>query len=490
MQRGEAFMNYEKILSSVYSPVSTIVHAVASQPAKNAGALTAVFGIKGAIPLIHGPMGCASLRKMNSFNISSLFPYTPCTNLTELDMVFGAGEKLTAAIVETYKRYRPSLIVVIPTCPSDMIGEDIESSVSAAKKQVNCEVVYSTGELIKGRPIGYHDVLYSIFDQLLPKDFKFKRVEKSVSFVSFPVHTSSNKFQELKEIMEDMGIRVNKVYFYKTDVSDIRKIVQSELIISDTSSPWLELLKKRFGVSLFITSTSSTLEEKNPYGIEHTASMLLKIAKILGLGEDARKVIEKKKRMAKERLSEEARALKGKKIAVVGGFFYGMGVLFVKDFQMRPYVLIYKTYGLENHGMSKEAIKKIIDMDIKFLEKQKIKPKVLINPSFEEEIKTLKAMDIELLISSGCDAFRYNAHGIKVFDSIKAYFEFLRPGFECAIKIARELKKEFKRSLRKPSLVSMLNYDPFETDFHPSWVKLERVWREVVEGADGGCIYG
>ncbi|PJB46138.1 MAG: nitrogenase molybdenum-iron protein alpha chain, partial [Deltaproteobacteria bacterium CG_4_9_14_3_um_filter_44_9] len=79
-------------------------------------------------------------------------PDTPCTNLMELELVYGAEKKLRRGIVETYERYRPALIVVVPTCPSDMIGDDLAAAVRQAKKEVGCEVVYSTGELIKGRP--------------------------------------------------------------------------------------------------------------------------------------------------------------------------------------------------------------------------------------------------------------------------------------------------------------------------------------------------
>ena len=114
-----------KSVVSAYGAISMIVHAMACQPAKNAGALTAVNAISDAVPLIHGPMGCGGLRKMNSFGVYSPFPDTPCTNLNELDLVYGAEKKLIRGIIETYERYHPALIVVIPTCPSDMMRPSI-----------------------------------------------------------------------------------------------------------------------------------------------------------------------------------------------------------------------------------------------------------------------------------------------------------------------------------------------------------------------------
>jgi hypothetical protein len=60
-----------QVRARLYQPVAMLVHGIASMPAKNAGALMAVSGIKDAVPLIHGPPGCANLRQMNSFNVSN-----------------------------------------------------------------------------------------------------------------------------------------------------------------------------------------------------------------------------------------------------------------------------------------------------------------------------------------------------------------------------------------------------------------------------------
>ncbi len=45
-----------------------------------------VGGIKDAVPLIHGPAGCASLRQMDSFDVSGRVPHAPCKNLPGIDL--------------------------------------------------------------------------------------------------------------------------------------------------------------------------------------------------------------------------------------------------------------------------------------------------------------------------------------------------------------------------------------------------------------------
>ena len=477
-----------------YGTLSMIVHAMACQPAKNAGALMAVNAISDAVPLIHGPLGCGGLRKMNSFGVHSLFPDTPCTNLNELDLVYGAEEKLRRGIIETYERYRPALIVIIPTCPSDMIGDDLAAAVKAAKRDVGCEVVYSTGELIKGRPIGFHDVLCSLFDQLLPEGKKVAKTKDSVNIITFPIHSAGSKTEEMEEILGEMGIKVNKVFFHNTKLKDIYDLPKACLNITDLPLPWLDRMKERFGTDCFITSSAGDLSDATeiiPLGIKESASIFLNIARLLGKEKIAKDILNRRVKEAEEKLLDEIRPLKGRKFAVVGGFLFGMlGLLLVKDMGMKADLLIYKTYGLEGHGMGKETIKTIVNTDRETAKKYGLDPKILINPSHEEEIKAIEELEIDIVIAPPADIPRYNQAGIRGFDSINFFLNASSIGFECPLKVARMINEELKRPAKKHPLLGMLDYDEYESTLLPHWVKLENVWRAVTEGADGGCLYG
>jgi nitrogenase molybdenum-iron protein alpha/beta subunit len=481
-----------KAMVSGYGSIGMLVHAMASMPAKNAGALVAVNAISDAVPLIHGPMGCAALRKMNSFGVHTLFPDTPCTNMGEIDVVYGGQKRLERGIIETYERYRPALIVVIPTCPSDMIGDDLEAAVTRAKKEVDCAGVYSTGELIKGRPIGYHDVLCSLFDQLLPDGTKTGGLKGSVNIITFPVHSAGDKVHEMVEVLDDIGIPVNKIFFRNTCLKDIYDLPQASLNITDIPLPWLHRMKERFGVPCYATSSLDhpTEGEINPQGIDNSARIFLEIAYHLGKLKRAKEVVKRRKKKAADALAEEVKSLKGRKVAVVGGFFFGMGLMVVRDMGMEAGLLIYKTSGFESHGMSKNALRQIFEMDREKAEKYGFTPTVLVNPSFEEEINAVKDYGAELVIAPGTDIFRYHAEGIKAFDSTQFYLDSLSIGFECPAELARMLKRELEKPAQRTPLLSMLDYDRNESHLHPSWIKMEKVWRAVTEGGDGGCLYG
>jgi nitrogenase molybdenum-cofactor synthesis protein NifE len=65
------------------------MHHLAAIHGKIAGAMIVANAITDALPLIHGPVGCAFQRKLNPFTLSSTFYDSPCTNLNNVDVVYG-----------------------------------------------------------------------------------------------------------------------------------------------------------------------------------------------------------------------------------------------------------------------------------------------------------------------------------------------------------------------------------------------------------------
>ena len=480
-----------KTRAKLYFPAGMLVHAIASMPAKNAGALMAVNAIEGAIPLIHGPPGCVSMRRMNSFDVSDFFPIAPCTNLAELDVVLGGEAKLYRGIVDLYRRLHPELIVVVPTCPTDMIGDDLEGMVEKAKKEVGCEVVYSTGEMIPGRPIGYHDVLNSYVEQLLVPKAPFERIEKSVNLVSFPIHADESAFMKIVPILEEMGVKINLICFDNTHLSDLYKLPRAELNIIDFPVPWVEKMKKYFGVDYLATSTiGSDPDSGNPFGIEGTARILLEIAERLGLNGSVENLIEAEKAEAVKNYKELRKGLEGIRIAVEGGFFFGLGILLLRDLQMRPEVLTYRSFFIKSHGMSDDAYNQIIEMDIDVARKYGHEPAILRDRTIEEEIEVLKEHEVELVICSQGDMARYNEEGIKTFDAITFSVQSLKLGFDSTKTLILALLDALNTPLKKHPLVNLIERDAYEPGLIPHWKKLGLIWRAISQGGDGGCLYG
>jgi len=63
------------------------------------------------------------------------------TNLGEKDVVYGAGDKLAAAIKEAERRYNPKAIFILTSCTSGIIGEDIEGVVAQVQPEIKATIV-------------------------------------------------------------------------------------------------------------------------------------------------------------------------------------------------------------------------------------------------------------------------------------------------------------------------------------------------------------
>ena len=76
------------------------------------------------------------------------------SNLEERDIICGGEEKLRQAIRDAWSRYRPGLIMVIPSPISDILNEDVRS-VCAELRREGISVVGVQSELFSHRDKNY-----------------------------------------------------------------------------------------------------------------------------------------------------------------------------------------------------------------------------------------------------------------------------------------------------------------------------------------------
>ena len=465
------------------------LHGMTAIPGKISGALMAVTSIEDAVPLIHGPVGCAFQRKINPFRPYLPFYETPCTDMNDMDVVYGGEDKLSQGIKETYEKYHPSLIVVITTCPSDLIGDDVRAVIeeTKAKGDVGCDVVYTSGDFVgRSRPIGYQDTLYAITDQMLCNNNieEVERNEGAVNLITFALHGvgSKSKVAETASVLREMDIKINKICFDHTTVKDLYELPKAELTITNSPMVWTKLMKERFGVDHYeIMAFDRYIKTRdpellNPYGIEGSARVFMKIAQRLGKEGEAEEVIARRKKDALERLSKVKKDLEGKKVA-------GMSPAMLRDTGMKVSVIISKTRALEKR-LTSEAINERLDMSVELARKYGSDPEVLVNPTYEEEIRAIKKTSTDLVISHGAGAYKYNKEGIRTFNLMNFMLYHQRIGFEAPIELAIQLREALKRPVRKKSpLLSMLEYDQHRTNLIPEWATLADMFGALREAA-------
>jgi len=488
-------VGYIRPLINAYSTLP--LHGITAIPGKISGALMVVDAIEDAVPLIHGPIGCSYQRKINPFKPYLPFYDTPCTDMNDLEVVYGGEDKLRLGIKETYDRYHPNLIVVITTCASDLIGDDFKAVVEETKGDVDCEVVYTTGDFTeKSKPVGYQDSLYAITDQMLCNGIEKGEIDKnedSVNIITFPIHGAGLKTEEMASVLREMDIKINKVCFDHTTVKDLYDLSKAELTITDFPMAWTKLMKERIGVDHYETVAWDSYKESrdaellSPYGMEGSTRVFMGIAQRMGKEGEAEEVLERRKREANERLSVAIKGLEGKKVAYTGmGGLHSLEVMLLQEMGMKASVIIYNTQGLERL-LSEDAIQEVLDITVDWATKYGSDPEVLVNPTTEEEIKAMKKTGTDLAVLSSLTnaVYEFNKEGIRTFNPMDFMLHHQRVGFECPIELAIQLKEALKKPQRRNPLLCMLEYDRRRTNLIPEWAKLAEMFMTLREGAIG-----
>ncbi len=108
------------------------------------GAMIVLQPIADAAHIVHGPIACCgnTWEGRGAFSAKGdLHKMGFTTDMNELDIVYGSGEKLYNAIVKTCEAVRPKAVFVYTTCVSGLIGEDIESVCKRAENKLGIRVI-------------------------------------------------------------------------------------------------------------------------------------------------------------------------------------------------------------------------------------------------------------------------------------------------------------------------------------------------------------
>ena len=460
--------------TSILDPHARIVygpfpgHNMCFIPGKVVTALRIITQIRGALPLIHGPIGCSWQRKFLNIVPGPVVYYTPCTALTELDVVYGGEKKLLEAILLAYERYRPDMIVVLTTCASDMVGDDVESVVDEARKHIPVPIVYSTGSKAgRFRQVGAQDVLYSIVEQyVLPEveERKLGIIEGSVNIQAMGVHGKA-EITELVHVLSLSGISILKTYFDNTRVSDLLYMARACLNITPYRQLWADLVAERRNIKQYYISRydEPDPEKAHPSGIEGFRKVLLEIGKELGKEGEIESTLRKLDAEHSAELEKLRKELRELSIAV-DHYSTSIGIVLAREFNVKIRALVFYTGQLRNLGLSENAIKERIEYTVKVFEKYDSHPEVIVDEDPVKVCERLRRLSIDLAIFGRCLPFA--GKGVRLLSSrllsCRAKQHHLL-GYVATIRMARTVLSASKRQIAFTSIVtySKGRYMPF-----------------------------
>jgi len=207
------------------------------------GAAFAVNSLPGGIPILHAPAGCAgsfawaqnggSALQVGG-NCGSLS--IPSSNLQESEVVFGGDSRLRQQVKNTLDVVEGGLYVILTSCVTEIVGDDILSIVREFKADGVPIVGAHTGGFKGNAYQGYDIVLQALF-----KDFVEPGKEKRHGKVNvWGIAPYLDPFwrgniQGVRRLLESLGLEVNSFFTLEDSLEGIRNAGEAELniVVSD-----------------------------------------------------------------------------------------------------------------------------------------------------------------------------------------------------------------------------------------------------------------
>lgn len=262
------------------------------------GSIHSIMGINGAIPIVHSGSECCirlfkGMSLYNGFQGNGYAGGTaiPNTNIHRPSLIYGGTKEIHRLIESTLKVMQGDLYVVLTGCSVELLGDDISGEVKKFQKK-GVSIVYAETPGFKGSAyLGHEFVSNAIIEQLGIKESTI--IEKNINLWVSPPYLDpfwSGNLEEIKNLLEGIGITVNILFGCESSVKNWRDISKAEINI--LVSPWvglktMKLLKKKF-------KTPFIHYPILPIGAYETRNFIITIAKALKINMDvAEKFVEK-----------------------------------------------------------------------------------------------------------------------------------------------------------------------------------------------------
>lgn len=290
-------------------------------------AIITLLSIKDAVLVEHAPIGCSGCaafcnmiykggQKLAKEPVPKNAVWVS-TNLDENDIIHGAEEKLRQALLQVDAKHNPSIIFVLSSCASGIIGDDIPGTVEQLRNSVRAKLVPIACEGFKSKisATGY-DVCYdAILDHLLEPSTE--KVPELLNVIS-PFSMNLKDRKEIERLLSRLGIRPNFLPSF-ADISTLRQVTRAAASVSMCyvhADYFLSEFEKRYGIPYS--------KELTPLGVAATDRWLLGVADLFGKRDAAQQLIEEEHEQIRPRMEAIRKVLKGKRVFISLGSARGI----------------------------------------------------------------------------------------------------------------------------------------------------------------------
>ncbi len=288
------------------------------------GAATAAVHLTDALVIGHSPRACAfytwqnisSPGRKNLFNRgilmpSAISPHFECSDMTHAEAVFGGMDKLREQVKEAVAR-KPGAVVVISSCVSGIIGDDIRSLEELSTPETPVIAVPADGDISGDYMDGIRDCLHLLAEKLVDEDAAPEN--DCLNLVGEVAISNNNEVnvRSLRRLLEQMGLRLNCRFLGDATCEELRGLKKAPLsILVSESADNLALrdwLTERFGLRF--------LSRPLPVGFEETASWLTEIGEAYGKQAETARLIAAEKEAYLREVESLKPVLQGKTIVL------------------------------------------------------------------------------------------------------------------------------------------------------------------------------
>lgn len=237
-----------------------------SQPA---GAVLALMGVKGMIPLWHGVQGCTAFAKVLFIShFREPMPFQT-TAISQTNVIMGSDNNITEAL--THLQDQADIIGIITTGVSETSGVDLNATISNYKKDhPTSSVVYlNTPDFDGNLATGYAKATETLLTSLVKK----RTIRDSRQVLIFPgPYVTPGEIEELRNIIADFGL----IPLFCPDLGDSLFGYLQEERFAPASSGGIKLSEiKKLANSALVISIGSTMQTLGAeFGETHDVSVL------------------------------------------------------------------------------------------------------------------------------------------------------------------------------------------------------------------------
>ena len=134
------------------------------------GAVVAMKGFAGMMPILHGSQGCATYIRRYLISHFREPVDVASSSFTEETAIFGGEAQLLAALRNVAARYRSRAVGIASTCLSETIGDDVALFMKALEREGIPLMQVSTPSYRGSHPEGFRDTVRALLDRFCGTD--------------------------------------------------------------------------------------------------------------------------------------------------------------------------------------------------------------------------------------------------------------------------------------------------------------------------------